>query len=149
MASATKETDRHNPRRAFIRHTAGVPIEVRAVPGAAARAEESVNVSRGGISFTTDAHLPLGATIDVRIPEVDPPFEARARVVWSSPEGGGHCVGVEFLDKADAFRARMVEQVCAIERFRREVESQEGRTLTAQEAAAEWIGRYAGRFPDS
>jgi hypothetical protein len=43
----------------------------------------------------------------------------------------------------------MVEQVCAIEQYRGEVLENEGRELTAQEAAAEWIGRYAGRFPDA
>jgi hypothetical protein len=43
----------------------------------------------------------------------------------------------------------MVEQVCSIERYRREVEAGEGRVLTAPEAAAEWIARYAGRFPEA
>ena len=43
-----------NPRRAFIRHTAGVPIEVRAVPGSAGVKLESTNVSEGGISFISD-----------------------------------------------------------------------------------------------
>lgn len=148
MADGTaKSGPEYNPRRAFIRHTAGVPIEVRTVPGAPAQARESVNVSTGGLSFTTDERLEVGSTIEVRIPEVDPPFEAPARVVWASPEGERHCVGVQFLEASDAFRVRMVEQVCSIERYRREVEEEEGRTLTTQQAAAEWIGKYAGRFP--
>jgi PilZ domain len=138
-----------NPRRAFIRHTAGVPIEVRAVPGSDPVTLESSNVSVGGISFTSDVDFALGSIIDIRIGDVDPPFEARARVVWTSPEGGRFCIGVNFLEAADAFRARMVEQVCSIDRYRREVEEREGRVLTAPEAAAEWIGRYAGRFPDA
>jgi c-di-GMP-binding flagellar brake protein YcgR len=136
-----------NPRREFIRHTAGVPIEVRAVTGDERRQLESVNVSEGGISFVSDVDYPLGTVIEVRIPEVDPPFEANARVVWTSPEEGRYCIGVAFLDANDAFRARMVEQVCSIERYRREVEATEGRVLTPADAAAEWISRYAGRFP--
>ena len=147
--SPAKARPRSNPRRAFIRHTAGVPIEVRAVPGSAGLRQQSVNVSEGGLSFVSDRDIPIGSTIEVRIAEVDPPFEARARVVWSSPENGRHCIGVQFLDANDAFRARMVEQVCSIERYRKEVEEREGRALTPQEAAAEWIGRYAGRFPDA
>jgi hypothetical protein len=138
-----------NPRRAFIRHTAGVPIEVRAVPGSDPVTLESSNVSAGGISFTSDVDFALGSIIEIRIGDVDPPFEARARVVWTSPEGGRFCIGVNFLDAADAFRARMVEQVCSIDRYRHEVEEREGRVLTAPEAAAEWIGRYAGRFPEA
>ena len=140
---------RVNPRRAFIRHTAGVPIEVRAVPGSAARTQQSVNVSVGGLSFVSDEDLEPGSTVGIRITEVDPPFEANARVVWSTPEDGRYCIGAQFLDSSDAFRARMVEQVCSIERYRREVEEREGRVLTAQEAASEWIGKYAGRFPDA
>ena len=140
---------RHNPQRAFIRHTAGVPIQVRAVPGSAAATRQSVNVSAGGLSFVSEEKLAIGSIIEVRIDAVDPPFEARARVAWINPEGDGYCVGVQFLDASDAFRARMVEQVCSIERYRREVEEREGRVLTSPEAAAEWIGRYAGRFPDA
>jgi hypothetical protein len=43
----------------------------------------------------------------------------------------------------------MVEQVCAIDRYRRQVLEQEGRTLSRDEAASEWITKYAGRFPTS
>lgn len=134
-------------RRAFIRHTAGVPLSVRRVDGSAARARQSVNVSEGGLSFLSDDEIPVGSTIEVRIPGVDPPFQARGRVVWTAPEDECWCIGVQFLDAADAFRVRMVEQVCAIERYRQEIESNEGRALNPQEAAREWIGKYAGRFP--
>ncbi|HSU16548.1 PilZ domain-containing protein [Longimicrobium sp.] len=140
---------RANPRRSFIRHTAGVPIEVRAVDGGAPRTQQGINVSKGGLSFISDRAIPLGSTIQVRIAEVDPPFEAEARVVWCASEGDRHCIGVQFLSANDAFRARMVEQVCSIEQYRREIEEREGRVLTSPEAAAEWIGRYAGRFPDA
>jgi PilZ domain len=141
-------TDTHtNPRR-FIRHTADVPIEVRAVPGSAAVVQQGTNVSEGGLAFVSDACLDAEGTIEVRIPEVDPPFEAHARVVWCRPEEDGrYLVGVQFLDAKDEFRARMVEQVCTIEKYRKDVREQEGRELDAQEAAAEWIQKYAGRFP--
>ena len=148
QAPAVTETHT-NPRRAFIRHTAGVPIEVRAVPGSAGVTLESTNVSVGGISFISDRDFPVGSIIEIRIGEVDPPFEAHARVAWTNPEGDRFCIGVSFLDATNAFRARMVEQVCSIERYRREVEEREGRTLTAPEAAAEWIAKYAGRFPEA
>jgi hypothetical protein len=34
-----------------------------------------------------------------------------------------------------------------IEHYRKEVERLEGRALTSQEAAGEWISKYAGDFP--
>lgn len=140
--------ERSNPRREYIRHTVGVPLEIRALQGAELHAETS-NVSFGGLAFIAELCPEAGEIIELRIPSVDPPFEARARVTWCRREGDGFLVGVEFLDSSDAFQARMVQQVCSIERFREEVAQEEGRILTPQDAASEWISRYAGRFPDA
>ena len=140
-------SEENNPRREYIRHTADVPIQVRAVPGAEAAMQKALNVSHGGLAFVTETCPLPGDTIEVTIPDVDPPFQANARVAWCRPEEAAFLVGVQFLDASDAFRARMVEQVCTIERYRQEVREQEGRELTMQEAAAEWIRKYAGRFP--
>lgn len=137
------------PRRRFIRHTADVPIEVRTVSAQPSRTQPGLNVSEGGLSFVSDDDIPLGSTIEIRIPAVHPPFEAHARVVWRKPEDRRFCIGVEFLDAAAAFRARMVEQVCAIEEYRRQVFRDEGRILSRDEAAREWIGMFADRFPKS
>jgi hypothetical protein len=78
---------------------------------------------------------------------VDPPFEAMARVAWCRPDGDAFLVGVEFLDSDDAFQSRMVQQVCSIENYKQDVAAKEGRVLSSQEAAAEWISKFAGRFP--
>lgn len=146
MAESSFSDPRTPSRRRFIRHTADVPLEVRTV-AAPPRRTSGLDISHGGLSFLLEDDLPVGATIDVRIPTVSPPFEARAKVVWRRREGSGYCIGVAFLDADDAFRARMVEQVCAIEAYRREVRENEGRTLGTEEAAEEWIRRYAGGFP--
>ncbi|HEX2095243.1 MAG TPA: PilZ domain-containing protein [Longimicrobiaceae bacterium] len=135
-------------RRAFIRHPADVPIEVRTRGGATRRRERGHDVSFGGLAFTSDQRLEPGTPVEVRISGVEPAFEARARVVWCGEEDGHYAVGVQFTDSGDAFRARMVEQVCSIESYRREVREREGRTLTGEEAAREWIRKYAARFPD-
>jgi hypothetical protein len=135
-----------NPRR-FIRHTADVPIEVRAVPGAPGVVQQGMNVSEGGLAFVSDSCPSVDDVIELRIPDVDPPFEAHARVVWCRPEDGKFLVGAQFLDASDAFKARMVEQVATIEKYRKDVLESEGRELSAQDAATEWITKYAGRFP--
>lgn len=135
----------HNPRREYIRHTADVPIQIRTVDGDASA--RGMNVSHGGLAFVTKICPAEGATIEVTIPDVEPPFQAHARVAWCRPEADAFLVGVQFLDSSDAFRARMVEQVCTIERYRDEVREREGRELSTHDAAAEWIRKYAGRFP--
>src|SRR5690606_41357803 len=66
---------------------------------------------------------------------------ARARVVWARREAEGCRVGVQFLEHNDAFRARMVEKVCAIEQYRKQMAAA-GRTITREAAAREGIERY-------
>lgn len=139
---------RSNEAREYLRHTVNVPLEVTTVSAAPKTARQGINVSYGGLAFTMEECLENGQIIHLRIPTIDPPFEANARVVWCRPEGEQWLVGVEFLDSTHAFQSRMVQQVCSIENYRQEVRKNEGRELTTQEAAAEWIGKFAGRFPD-
>jgi hypothetical protein len=135
--------------RQFIRHPVDVPIEVRCDSAAEASAVHTHDISAGGLAFRSGNAVEPGRRIEVRIPHVQPPFEATARVVWCRPGSyGGFELGVAFLDAEDAFLARMVEQVCYIEDYRRFVLMHEGRDLTQDEAAAEWITKYAARFPD-
>ena len=68
-------------------------------------------------------------------------------VVWCEKKGNAYEIGIEFENSRDAFRLRMIEQICHIEHYRKEVARLEGRELNAQEAAKEWISKYAGDFP--
>jgi hypothetical protein len=140
---------RTNPRREFIRHTLHVPLELHRVAGSAPLMERGVNVSFGGLAFLSNTCPAIGEVFRLRITIVEPAFEANARVAWCRPEAEKFLVGVAFLDPQAAFRSRMVQQVCSIENYRQEAQQREGRALTTQEAAAEWIAKYAGRFPDS
>jgi PilZ domain len=135
--------------RQFIRHPADIPIEVSAGDQLAHATRHTYNVSFGGLAFQSDSELEPGIVVNVRIPFVRPMFETKARVVWCGAHEGGFELGVEFLDPEDAFRARMVEQVCYIENYKKAVYRTEGRLLTAEEAAMEWIRKYASRFPDT
>ena len=134
--------------RQFIRHPVDVPIEIRtsrAAPGAAAQTHD---VSLGGLAVHSIEPVEPGAMIEVCIPYVQPAFEARARVAWCRPNhDGGHEVGVTFLDAQDAFTARMVEQICHIEDYRKSVARIEGRHLSPEDAAHEWISKFAANFP--
>ena len=60
----------------------------------------------------------------------------------------GYEVGVEFVMPDDEYRARMVEQLCYIEHYKRRVQAREGRELSGEQAAREWIEKYAAHFPD-
>ena len=132
--------------RSFIRHPTDIPIEVRSTDQPCSR-ESLRNVSRGGLCFKYPEAAQVGSTIIVRIALTLPPFEACCQVAWCQADGNAWQVGVEFLDQDDLFRARMVEQICHIELYRRTVRESEGRAMSSHEAAIEWIERYAAAFP--
>ena len=139
-------------QRQFIRHPAEVPIEIapRSEPeddGREPASGTARDVSLGGLAFKSPSCPQQGQLVEIRIRTVQPEFRTQARVVWCRSLREGYEVGVAFLASSDAFRARMVEQVCQIEQYRREIRETEGRELSGQEAAAEWIGKHAAAFP--
>jgi predicted NAD/FAD-dependent oxidoreductase len=90
--------------------------------------------------------LELGRIITVRISIVKPAFEAKGRVAWCRNENGAFDIGIEFTEARDVFKMRMIEQVCHIEHYKKEIREKEGRVLSGREAALEWISKYANTF---
>lgn len=133
--------------REYIRHPSDIPVELEVERPHLNRTQHLKNVSVGGLSFCSGERLEPDAIVRIRIPLVDPAFQAKGRVAWCRPSGERYEVGIELLAKEEAFRARMVEQICHIEHYKQRVERTEGRHLSSEEAAQEWIGRYAGNFP--
>ena len=134
--------------RSFIRHPCDIAIEFSEDTATYPRRERLNNISQGGLAFSAARPQRCGHILWLRIPDVHPPFEAPARVSWCNPVGEGYEIGVEFVMPDDEYRARMVEQVCYIEHYKRRVRDREGRVLTGEQAAREWIEKYAARFPD-
>lgn len=133
--------------RSYIRHPSDIPIEFRQEPVSSNETRELHDVSCGGLSFSAATALEPETHIRVQITCVEPSFEAPCRVTWCRPMRGHYLIGVEFLAQQDEFRARMVEQICHIEHYKREVLAREGRQLTGEQAAREWIHKYAKDFP--
>lgn len=134
--------------RNYIRHPSDIPIEFMVESQADSRPNHLRDVSFGGLSFQSDHELVKDTPIHIRIDTVKPPFEADGVVVWCRPYDRQFLIGIEFTHKEDVFLARMVEQVCHIEHYRNEILQKEGRELTSQEAAREWISKFAEIFPN-
>lgn len=133
--------------RQFIRHPVSIPI-IWEFPESAPAVYESSNVGIGGLTFSCTRPFKAGTSLRLRIDCVNPPFETQARVAWCHSQENGFELGVEFMSEDDAYRVRMVEQICHIEDYRRQVDRLEGRKLSMREAAEEWISRYAPGFPN-
>jgi len=135
--------------RQFIRHPVDVPVEIGTAASGPPSAVHTHDISVGGLAIRSRVAVAPGAGVDIRIAFVQPVFKAHARVAWCHPhEEEGFELGVTFLDAEDAFLARMVEQICHIEDYRQSVSRLEGRQLTAEEAAVEWIAEHAAQFPE-
>ena len=135
-----------NPR-SYLRHPSDIPIDVLPAEVDSGDKRSLHNVSHGGLSFSANQMHSQGETVRIRITLVSPVFEAVGKVVWCHGTDGHYIVGVEFLDDVDLFRARMVEQICHIEHYKKSLHEVEGRQLSSQEAALEWINKYADSFP--
>lgn len=135
--------------RNFIRHPADIPIEIHHAGLASPQERLLHDIGVGGLSLQLDHALEKGTIVDIKIPISKPPFETKAQVVWCEQKGQQFNIGVEFNEEKEAFRARMVEQVCYIQHYKKEIAEREGRLLDGREAAQEWIAKYAKDFPDS
>lgn len=134
--------------RQYIRHPTDIPIHWKLGDIVPPGNEYLRNISEGGLAFLSQVNIPIGATIEIHIPIERPEVSIRGEVVWCRPfDQGGFEIGVRFIDAAQRFKMRMVEQVCHIEHYKREIFNQEGRDLTSEAAALEWIKRFAKEFP--
>lgn len=140
--------------REFIRHPSEIPLEY-CITEAPTMCNIDVvsNVSQGGLSFHSREYIEPEKWLHLYIPLSEDYFETDAQVKWceklstQSSNCDDYHVGVSFSDKDKAFSARMVEQVCHIEEYKKQILQTEGRKLSSDQAAAEWISQYADTFP--
>jgi hypothetical protein len=106
--------------RRYLRHPIDLPIEL--YPAFGQPRLRLRNYSFGGLCCISPRRLPPGTAVEIEIPDIQP-------------------------TEVEAFESRMAEQLCHIESYRRRVSLLEGRELSPDEAASEWIIEYAQRYP--
>ena len=133
--------------RRFIRHPTDFPILVSTggiTDGAAARL---CDISQGGFACQLERELLPGDTVILKIPCLELDQRVSGRVVYCRHGTQGFRIGIQFDDEKEAFKVKMVEQICQIEHYRRELR-REGRELDAETAAQEWINHHAEEFSE-
>jgi len=137
--------------RQFIRHPADIPIQASLNTQEIVGNDDDVtltNIGLGGLAFQSTEALDSGEKAEISIPALEMDSRLSGTVVWCREAGPGlYEIGLRFDDSESLYRMRMIEQVCHIEHYRRQVLEHENRELTANQAAKEWISRYAGDFP--
>lgn len=128
----------------FIRHPDEIPLDYERV---AASAAEPCDPTHGGLRFACRESFGAGTVLDLCAVVFGERHGFRAQVLSAHRGAGGQELTVGFGAAQDAFQARMVEQFCQIECYRRRVHLREGRELSSDAAAREWIDRFAAQFP--
>jgi len=105
------------------------------------------DISAGGLCFRAKGYIKPDSIIHIKIPLKQPEFEATGIVVWCRKMGNHFEAGVHFKDQNTEFSVRMMEQVCHIEHYKNKILETEHRQLTDEEAAMEWVTRFAKDFP--
>jgi hypothetical protein len=145
-----------NDSREYIRHPSDIPIQYTLIDKPAHSTKSTHNVSLGGLSFSANEDLKINSWLTITIPVNNDEFEVEAQVRWCRDNTNlslvtSHTdlfdVGVQFSDSLDAFSIRMVEQICHIEHYKKAVLKEQGRELSNDEAATEWIEKFAPEFP--
>jgi len=130
-----------------IRHPVDIPLEVKAIAVGACMQDIIDDQGCGELAFHFPMMIAVGALLSVRIPSVNADAELHGRVIWLAQSAHGFVIGMSFQSENEAFRMRMIEQLCHIEDYRQHAWDSEGRTLNLDEAASEWIDQYAATFP--
>jgi hypothetical protein len=133
--------------RLYIRHPTDIPIDFQLGGRASAQRKKLTNYSEGGLCFLADDEIEPGTEIHIAIPITPPQFHATGMVVWCQKEDNCFLIGVKFVEEQTAYAVRMIEQLCYIEHYKQTIKTEEGRILSGEEAALEWIEKYAGKFP--
>ena len=135
--------------REFIRHPSSVPVQLIELDGDIKPGLNTLNnVSFGGVCCICSEPIEKGSPVKIKINCVNPSFEMNGKTVWCKPKNDIFEIGVEFIvSKNKMFLFRMVEQICHIEHYRFEVFNNEGRQLSSEQAAKEWIDKYGDNFP--
>lgn len=134
-------------RRRSTRHHAEIPIEF-SIPDShlVNQTRSTHDISKGGLSFASSSPLEINLIIDLTIRITQPHFEESAKVVWCQHSGKEYEIGVKFLNDEAVYRIKMVEQACHIEHYRKNMLAMFGRELSIEEAAMEWISKFAADY---
>lgn len=133
--------------RNFIRHPADIPIKITKNESGDCYRQPLQDISIGGLRCRLNEPLAIGEEIKIIIDLVKPVLEISGRVVWCRAVDTAYELGIEYQGQEDVYRLRMVEQICHIEHYRKEIQIREGRNISSEEAAREWIVKFADGFP--
>ena len=133
----------------FIQHPGGFPIDFRRLWFAGKDdTGKSAERSHIGLIFESEKYFKPGVTMEITIPLADESTRFRGKVVLVRHSDSAYEIGIWLHRRADASRARIVEQLCHIEAYLKQKKFRHGPySLNREKLAGEWISKYASSVP--
>jgi len=131
----------------FIKHPDDQPISLRRLKEPAYNFNAQRYRIAGGVRFSVKESVKPGTFIEIETSIQGRMVSFQGRVIWIKElSDQSKQLGLVFDNAEEAYRARMIEQLCHIEHYLRS-QNAEGRTLNARHAANEWINQFSPHFP--
>ena len=132
--------------RHYIRHPSTIPLAFNVKHEE--RKTLATDVGEGGLCFVCQHPIKEGEHIHIMISCLQPKFDADGVVRWCcKQDDNDYLVGVAFQQQSVVYSVRMIEQICHIENYRQLVKKEQGIDLSSEQAAKQWIKKYAHTFP--
>jgi len=131
----------------FIKHPDDQPISLRRLKQPAHNFNPQRYHISGGVRISVNESVEPGTVIEIETHIQGRTASFQGRVIWvKETSSQSKQLGLVFDNVEEAYRARMIEQLCHIEHYLRR-QNAEGRTLDARRAANEWINQFSPNFP--
>ena len=130
----------------FVSHPRDLPLDITLIEDQPFPQITEDRAGFVGITYVTLRPFDNGRSVRITLEEIDPNFCVSGRIAWCTKETDGYHIAIEFPTKEECYCVRMIEQLSQIEHYRRQAKI-EGRRLNYNEAAAEWIQKFAASFP--
>ena len=132
--------------RKYIRHPVDIPINYSINDLEEKNNKNLKNISNGGMCFQSLESVKKGTVIDISIPILKSKSHISGKVIWCLQNRDSYEIGIKFLSESDEFIARLIEQISHIKHYQIKILKTEGRKLSDNQAAKEWIEKHAGEF---
>lgn len=129
----------------FINHPAEFPIVVSTAGSERCDQTSLCHLSDGCLTCHLLRAFSTGEPVTLEVPAICQPCTLLGNVANCHRCGEGFRLNIRFEDDDEIFKSKMLEQVCQIEHYRREL-LRKGRALDRETAAYEWIEQYSDQF---
>jgi hypothetical protein len=132
----------------FILHPTSFPIDIKRLWFTGWGPDETGDPGNIGVIFESEKYFRPGSMLEISIPLRKDHEKFRGKVVLVKNFGNRFDIGLWFCCRADASRARIVEQICHIETYIQGKKYRDGPyCLNRDKMAEEWIINNASQVP--